>query len=127
MTDKTENKAENKAEKKTGNANKGFAANPQNINRGGRPKGSRNKSTLLRAQIQMDSDTEFAAELYGALMRNDKDFLGIKDDVPISMRLAAAKEVMNKTIANEKEKEPQTPQEIHKEEQTTPVFSAIPV
>lgn len=106
---------------------RGFASNPHLINRGGRPKGSRNKSTLVRAQLQMDSDTEFAAELLGAIMRNDKEFLGIKDDVPIPVRITAAKEVLNKSIANEKDKEPAEPSKIKEEEDTTPVFSPIPV
>lgn len=106
---------------------KGFAANPENINRGGRPKGSRNKSTLLRAQIQMDTDTEYAAEMLGAVMRNDKDFLGITVDVPTTLRIAAAKEVLNKSIANESTKEPTEGTTVQQEEETTPMFSAVPV
>lgn len=106
---------------------RGFASHPHLINKGGRPKGSRNKSTLVKAQLQMDSDTEFAAELLGAIMRNDKEFLGIKDDVPIPVRITAAKEVLNKSIANEKDKEPAEPTSTKEEEDDTPVFSPVPV
>lgn len=112
----------------TGNARKGFASNPENINRAGRPKGSRNRSTLIKAQIKMDSATEYAAELLEAIMSNDKEFLGIKDDVPVGMRIAAAKEVLNKSIANEKDKEPvvETPKS-QDEEEAVPMFSPVPV
>ena len=107
---------------------RGFASHPHLINKGGRPKGSRNKSTLVKAQLQMDSDTEFAAELLGAIMRNDKEFLGIRDDVPIPVRITAAKEVLNKSIANEKDKEPvDQPNAKDEEEDLTPVFSPVPV
>lgn len=106
---------------------KGFASNPQGINRAGRPKGSRNKSTLLKAQLLMDSSTEYAAEFYDALMRNDTDFLGITTDVPLSIRLASAKEVMNKTIANESSKEPSASLTKQEQEDETPLFSSTPV
>lgn len=114
-------------ETKTGNAKKGFASNPENINRGGRPKGSRNKSTLLRAQLQMDSDTEYAADLLGALMRNDKEFLGTSMDVPLSLRQKAALDIMNKSIANEKDKDPVASTTVQEEEDNTPLFSTVPV
>lgn len=107
---------------------KGFALNPHLINFKGRPKGSRNKSTLIKAQLRMDSDTEFAAELLGAIMRNDKGFLEISDDVPITMRIAAAKEVLNKSIANEKDKEPANPAAKEDEDgDNLPLFSPVPV
>lgn len=111
----------------SGNARKGFASNPENINRAGRPKGSRNRSTLIKAQIKMDSATEYAAELLEAVMSNDKEFLGIKDDVPVGMRIAAAKEVLNKSIANEKDKEPVEPPKTQEEEESIPMFSPVPV
>lgn len=114
-------------EKTNGNSKKGFASNPTAINRAGRPKGSRNKSTLLRAQIQMDTDTEYAAELLGAVMRNDKEFLGVTQDVPMSLRIAAVKEVLNKSIANESNKEPSGGHTVAEEEDSKPLFSMTPV
>lgn len=85
---------------------KGFALNPEGINLAGRPKGSRNKTTLLKAQLQLDDSTEAAAEFLDALLRNDKELLGIKDDVPLVLRHKAAVDILNKAIANEKDKEP---------------------
>ena len=88
-------------------AKRGFAAHPENINLGGRPKGSRNKSTLIRAQLQLDGTTEQAAEFLAAVMENNTTKLGLKDDdvVPMALRLAAADKILNKAIANEKDKE----------------------
>lgn len=105
---------------------RGFAVHPENINKGGRPKGSRNKSTLLRAQLQLDSDTEDAAALLGAIMRNDTAFLGISTDVPLALRQKTAIDIMNKSIANEKDKEP-APAAVVEEEDETPIFSLVPV
>ena len=85
---------------------RGFAAHPEHINRAGRPKGSRNKSTLIKAQLQLDSSTEKAAEFLTAVMENDTKTLGLKEDdnIPMKDRIAAAKEILNKAIANEKDK-----------------------
>ena len=127
MSEKKTPTTEVTEEKTTGNSKKGFASNPAAINRAGRPKGSRNKSTLLRAQIQMDTDTEYAAEMLGAVMRNDKDFLGITQDVPMSLRIAAVKEVLNKSIANESTKEPSGGRTVEEEEDEKPLFSMTPV
>lgn len=111
---------------------KGFASNPENINRGGRPKGSRNKSTLIKAQLRLDDMSLQATEIIQAIMNNDKETLGLKEteDVPVTLRLAAAKEALNKAVANEKEKEPQKPAgeaARDEEEDNTPIFSPVPV
>ena len=122
------NKEGKKVNPETGKELKGFALNPLGRNVTGRPKGSRNKATLLKAQLKMDSATEQAAEFYEAMMNNDTEALGISDDVPLTLRLAAAKEIMNKAIANESNKEPQAPAPTEKEEEdTTPIFSSVPV
>jgi len=91
-------------EKEAAQKKKGFASNPANINRNGRPKGSRNKSKLIQAQLNIDSYAEEAVEVLYAIMKGDKDKLGVSQDVPISMRIAAGKEILGKAIANEKEK-----------------------
>jgi hypothetical protein len=70
----------------------------------GRPKDSRNKSTLMKAQILIDGLTLDAVGYLEAMMRNDKDKLDCKDDVPYSIRFNATKEILAKGIANEKEK-----------------------
>jgi hypothetical protein len=90
--------------KKTKRSGKGgFGDNPQNINRSGRKKGTKNKSTLVQAQLMVKDLSECAAATLEALMKSDKDFLGIKDDVPIKMRYDAAKELLTKATEFEKE------------------------
>jgi hypothetical protein len=103
---------------------RGFAANPQFINKGGRPKGSRNKSTLVRAQLQLDSSTEKAAEFLEAVMENNVVKLGMKKDevIPMSIRLQAADKILNKAIANEKDK-PDVVESKKKEEKPKTKFS----
>lgn len=83
---------------------KGFGSNPENINRGGRPKGSRNKSKLIKAQLAFDDYAELAAERLKLIMMGDSEALGVKE-VPITMQVQAAKVILDKAIANEKEKE----------------------
>ncbi len=72
----------------------------------GRPKGSRNKSSLLEAQLFLDKLTPKVAKTWEALLDNDKEFLNCKDDVPYSIRFSAGKEIMSKSLANESSKEP---------------------
>ena len=71
----------------------------------GRPPGSRNKSSLIQAQIQIDGLSLTAVQYLEALMTNDKALLDCEDDVPYSIRFNATKEILAKGIANEKEKE----------------------
>lgn len=97
-------------EKKT-KQKKGFALNPEGINRTGRPKGSRNKSSMMKAQFQLDEAAEIAVQTLLALATNDKDSLGVTDNVPATTRLAAAKEILNKVIANEKDKLDEAPKD----------------
>lgn len=106
----------------------GFASNPHLINRGGRPRGSRNKSTLIKAQLKFDTASEEAAATLEAMMRNDKEYLGIKEDVPLSLRQSACKEILAKAIANEKDKEPTTEKEEPKDNTPAiPLFSPVPI
>lgn len=72
----------------------------------GRPKGARNKSKLLLAQLKFDDVAEMAADTLVAIMQNDLPNLNLKDqeDVPMSLRLQACKVIIDKAIANEKDK-----------------------
>jgi len=81
----------------------GFALNPQNINRGGRKKGSKNRKTMLQAQLKVTDVAECAAATLEALMKNDKDFLGTKEDVPTSVRYNSAKELLSRAGDYDKE------------------------
>lgn len=75
----------------------------------GRPTGSRNKSTLMKAQVMIDDLTLEAVQYLEAMMKNDKIKLDCKDDVPYSIRFNATKEILGKGIANEKDKEAPKP------------------
>jgi hypothetical protein len=83
---------------------KGFGTNPENINRNGRPLGSRNKSKLVKAQLAFDDYSALAVERLKQIMMNDTKALGVKE-VPVSMQVQAAKVIIDKAIANEKDKE----------------------
>ncbi len=96
---------------------KGFALNPDGINKGGRPKGSRNKSSMMKAQYQLDDAAEVAVATLLSLATNDTQALGVTDNVPPTVRLAAAKEILNKVIANEKDKLDEKPKETKQEEE----------
>lgn len=73
--------------------------------RAGRPTGSRNKSTLMKAQIKIDDLTLEAVEYLEAMMKNDKSKLDCTEDVPYTIRFNATKEILAKGIANEKDKD----------------------
>lgn len=72
----------------------------------GRPKGARNKSKLLKAQLLFDDVSEEAAVTLQAIMKNDLQALNLvkQEDIPMSLRLQACKIIIDKAIANEKEK-----------------------
>lgn len=71
----------------------------------GRPKGSRNKAKLIVAQMNIDNAAGLAVDTLIALMKNDTKFLKIKDDVSPTLRFNVCKLVLDKAIANEKDKE----------------------
>lgn len=96
----------------------------------GRPKGARNKSKLIKAQLAFDDAASLAAETLIALMENDKDKLNITDDVPATIRLQACKVVIDKAIANEKEKTPiEQPEKSSesKDQDSTPIPRVVGV
>lgn len=84
---------------------RGFAAHPENINRGGRPKGSRNKASLKLARELMDTDSLEAAQTLAAIMRGDKEFLGTQQEVKLELRAKVAADIINKSIATAKDNE----------------------
>lgn len=77
---------------------------PKNL--GGRPKGARNKSTLMKAQLLIDDNSLDYVKNLVALAHNDKDHFDMKSDIPATIVLTANKILLDKAIANEKEKEP---------------------
>lgn len=86
---------------------RGFA-NPENrkhINLGGRPVGSKNLNTLKRAKLNLDANAESATEFLAALMNNDKSFLELDSDVPLTLRHKAAIAIIDKSISNAKDNE----------------------
>jgi hypothetical protein len=72
----------------------------------GRPKGARNKSKLIKAQLAFDDAAELAAETLVSIMKNDTEALNLNksEDVPMTIRLQACKLIIDKAIANEKDK-----------------------
>jgi len=73
-------------------------------NKGGRPVGARNKSSLMRAQLLIDDFSEEGVKRLIALAKNDKEYLQISDDVPCTIILGSIKVLMDKSVANEKDK-----------------------
>ena len=113
--------------------NKGQFKKGQSGNPSGRPKGSRNKSSLVKAQLTIDNSAEFAAKLFEAIVTRDAAKLaefGLNtDDVTIKSMIEVGKTIMThsagemKAIAadskNSGEKGGDKPQE------NKPTFSAV--
>lgn len=106
---------------------KGHSANPH-----GRPKGSRNKSSLLKAQLEVDNASEAAAKMFTAIMTGNEEDLaefGLKpSDVNAKLKMDAAKQVMAmakdemKALKAENE---ESQKEKDKKEDTGPIFSSV--
>lgn len=77
------------------------AKNPKGA---GRKPGSRNKSKLMQAQNKLDDLAAVGIETLEALLKNDKDYLKTKEDVTNALRFQVAKIVIDKAVANEKDK-----------------------
>ena len=71
----------------------------------GRPPGSRNKTALQEAQLSIDSLAGICVDTLKALITNDKEFLECKEDVSYQLRGTLALKLLDKAVANEKEKE----------------------
>ena len=79
----------------------------------GRPKGSRSKTTLMKAQLLVDDFSIEAVENMIALANNDsEDKLKMKGKVPATIVLAANSKILDKALANEKEKLDEKPEKV---------------
>ena len=70
----------------------------------GRPVGSRNKTKLTQAQTKLDDLALLSIDTAEALLKNDKEFLDTKEDVTNSLRFQVIKFLVDKAVANEKDK-----------------------
>lgn len=79
----------------------------------GRPVGSRNKSALDKAQEKLDSLMTISVDSLEAIIKGDSSHFNSEEKIPFTVILGAIKVAMDKSIANEKEKEAvkPTPQE----------------
>lgn len=113
-------------DKPNNNHKKGFGSNPGNINRSGRPPGAKNrdKNTLTKSQLKLDEYSIEAVENMRALMNNDLAHLNVKNDVPMTVRMAAAKSILEKAIANESTKAPSSEENEVQEDNAPKVFSS---
>lgn len=93
----------------------GFASNPQNINKGGRPKGSKTRNTLDEAVTRFEANQLDAAQVIIAIMQGNKDYLGV-EEVKVSERLNAAKYVIK--APTEIAKDNKTSETIEEEEES---------
>lgn len=117
----------------TKRTNKGQFKKGQSGNPSGRPKGSRNKSSLVKAQLTIDNSAEFAAKLFEAIVTRDATKLaefGLKpDEVNLKSMMEAGKTIMTHSAGEMKaiaadvkgggEKGGESPQD------NKPTFSAV--
>lgn len=112
---------------KNGTFKKGVSGNPN-----GRPKGSRNKASLVKAQLTLDNSSHNAAKLFEAIISRDPAKLaefGLKEtDVNLKAMMESAKIVITqssgemKALASEKSNDDKDkPTEV----KSAPVFSAV--
>lgn len=113
--------------------NKGQWVKGQSGNPNGRPTGSRNKSSLIKAQLKLDDGSEIAAKLLNAVMSGDPAALeefGIKtDELALKLRIDAAKAVLGQTANGmktlEEGKGEAKPSESEKPADNTPRFNRV--
>lgn len=79
----------------------GFASNPENINRGGRPKGALSKDATKDAIKRFKANRLDAAQLIIDIMNGDEKKLG--KEIKISERMGAAKYVIQAPAQLEEE------------------------
>jgi hypothetical protein len=114
--------------------NKGQWSKGQSGNPNGRPRGSRNKSSLIKAQHKLDDGSEVAARLLNAIMQGDEELLSEFDikpeEVTLKLRVDSAKIVLSQTANGMKTlEEKATPDTSDSEEgkpkENKPVFSRV--
>lgn len=113
--------------------NKGQFKKGQSGNPSGRPKGSRNKSSLVKAQLTIDNSAEFAAKLFEAIVTRDAaklaEFGLTTDDVNLKSMMEAGKTIMThsagemKAIAADTKKTPDNGGQSQTDNK--PTFSAV--
>ncbi|EGE3641521.1 hypothetical protein DLV40_10260 [Shigella flexneri] len=117
----------------TKRTNKGQFKKGQSGNPSGRPKGSRNKSSLVKAQLTIDNSAEYAAKLFEAIVTRNADKLaefGLKaEDVNLKSMMEAGKTIMThsagemKAIAADSKKPSENGGQVAQENK--PTFSAV--
>jgi hypothetical protein len=114
--------------------NRGQWKQGQSGNPNGRPKGSRNKSSLIKAQHKLDDGSEVAARLLNAIMQGDEELLSEFDikpeEVTLKLRVDSAKIVLSQTANGMKTlEEKAAPNESEdgeaKPKENKPVFSRV--
>lgn len=114
--------------------NKGQWLKGQSGNPNGRPKGSRNKSSLIKAQHKLDDGSEVAARLLNAIMQGDEELLSEFDikpeEVTLKLRVDSAKIVLSQTANGMKTLEEKAVPEASegddgKPKENKPVFSRV--
>lgn len=113
--------------------NKGQFKKGQSGNPSGRPKGSRNKSSLVKAQLTIDNSAEFAAKLFEAVVTRDAEKLAefglTTADVNLKSMMEAGKTIMThsagemKAIAADTKKIPDNGGQSQTDNK--PTFSAV--
>ncbi len=104
------------ARKHAGQFRKGQSGNPA-----GRPRGSRNKSSLVKAQLLLDDSSEMSVKLFRALVTRDvaqlAEFGLSPSDVNVKAMMEAAKIILMqsssemKALASDKKKEDDVPEQ----------------
>lgn len=111
--------------KHNNNDKKGFASNPEGINRGGRPKGAKKTPSSGRRDTKLENYSAMAVETLKNLMTNNKKKLGISEDVSPTVRLNASKEIIARSKELEKEQGENANNTAN--QPNKPTFSAVPV
>ena len=117
----------------TKRTNKGQFKKGQSGNPSGRPKGSRNKSSLVKAQLTIDNSAEYAAKLFEAVVTRDPvklaEFGLTVDNVNLKSMMEAGKTIMThsagemKAIAADSKNSGE--KGVDKPQENKPTFSAV--
>jgi len=103
----------------------GFASNPQNINKGGRPKGALSKDATKDAIKRFKANRLDAAQLIIDIMNGDEQKLG--KEIKISERIGAAKYVIQAPSQLEAELEYRDVEETTEEKISSQDNTVVPL